>query len=122
MYELASGPEVLSSAHASSTATSNTKPVNALARSRHVAMRLMTLAVQCRKQGMSGRALRRLPVLALADYIGVMPARRTGTTGKSSPETEGRSGTEVEIWLDGMEKVVNEQASQLKKFSTTAGT
>ena len=37
----------------------------------YVAFRLLALAAECRALGISGRALRRLPVLALAKYIGV---------------------------------------------------
>ena len=67
---------------------------------------------------MSGRALRRLPVLALARYIGVghlyiprfefkAPASSQAV---SDPLTEGNRGADVEVWLDGMERAVEEQA------------
>jgi len=48
-------------------------------------------------QGMSGRALRRLPVLALARYIG------TGHM-VSEPSQE----VPIELWLDGLELAVND--------------
>lgn len=97
---------------------------------------------------MSGRALRRLPVLALARYIGVgsfaslisassasVPVSASNTP--SSRPTKGSrkdsdvngvkaspafrmgsgSGADVEVWLDGMEKVIIEQAKELERFS-----
>lgn len=68
---------------------------------------------------MSGRALRRLPVLALARYIGVghmcIPQLEIRAPPPSQvdiphPLTEGNGGADVEAWLDGMERVVEEQA------------
>ena len=69
---------------------------------------------------MSGRALRRLPVLALAHYIGIghmcvprfeykapAPASSQAVT---DPSAEGNKGADVEVWLDGMERAVEEQA------------
>lgn len=58
---------------------------------------------------MSGRALRRLPVLALARYIGV------GYAGSESGSTK-RRGAAVELWLDGMEKAVHEQGTEREKL------
>lgn len=63
---------------------------------------------------MSGRALRRLPVLALARYIG------SGNIISSGPsEMNGSAGggaisshADVDTWLSGMESVVLEQAKQ----------
>ncbi|KDQ29138.1 hypothetical protein PLEOSDRAFT_1011362, partial [Pleurotus ostreatus PC15] len=60
--------------------------------SKSLALRLLALSTECRKQGLSGRALRRLPVLALARHIGISAA----------------SGVHVATWLDGLEKVVAE--------------
>lgn len=67
---------------------------------------------------MSGRALRRLPVLALARYTGVghlhIPRLEfkapASSQAVSDPLTEGNRGADVEVWLDGMERVVEEQA------------
>lgn len=70
---------------------------------------------------MSGRSLRRLPVLAHARYIGGLSALvpRTVTNGihgvKSKPKSgypsEARgSPTNVEAWLGAMERVVDSQA------------
>jgi len=47
------------------------------------------------KQGMSGRSLRRLPVLAHARYIGASAL--------------GGRATDIEVWLAAMTKVVEEQ-------------
>ncbi len=60
---------------------------------------------------MSGRALRRLPVLALARYIGInnltAPTRgEDGTPGAS------RGSADVDLWLDGMERVVADLAKE----------
>jgi len=67
---------------------------------------------------MSGRALRRLPVLALARYIGIgnlaFSQTAQSTTGGSSSRPQ--NGAPVEIWLDGMEKTVREQAKELEKL------
>ena len=58
---------------------------------------------------MSGRALRRLPVLALACYIGIGQISLTNPDGRSS-------GADVEIWLQAMERVVQEKAMELEKL------
>lgn len=56
---------------------------------------------------MSGRALRRLPVLALARYIGV------GSLTVPNPGEEGtRTSADVDLWLDGMERVVADLAKE----------
>lgn len=70
---------------------------------------------------MSGRALRRLPVLALARYIGIGNVTRafSHTSTLKSTENESTSGNEVaevEAWLEGMERVVKEQARELEKL------
>ena len=62
---------------------------------------------------MSGRALRRLPVLALARYIGV---GNMGVAYGASQALDGRAGTPVEVWLDGMEKAVKDQGMQQEKL------
>jgi hypothetical protein len=78
---------------------------------------------------MSGRSLRRLPVLAHARYInfGYAPLPNlaaadpagqnvvNGTKVSSTPGPEGR-GTPVEVWLNALEKVVESQAGELKRF------
>ncbi len=58
---------------------------------------------------MSGRALRRLPVLALARYIGI------GQISSSNPDGR-NTGADVEIWLQGMETVVQEKVIELEKL------
>jgi len=84
---------------------------------------------------MSGRALRRLPVLALARYIGIgtstasvflsAPAttkikingapRSREVDGAGNP-TKGLSAN-VDLWLDAMVKVVDDQTSEHGKLS-----
>ncbi|CAA7260160.1 unnamed protein product [Cyclocybe aegerita] len=89
-------------------------------RSRSIGLRLLALAFQCRKQGMSGRALRRLPVLALARYIGLgNVGLAPGPSSSSTQPTAGRSSpsVSVEIWLDGMEKAVDEQAKEAEHLT-----
>lgn len=58
---------------------------------------------------MSGRSLRRLPVLAHARYIGSMPLsaprQKHGLGGGAHT-----SVTDVTVWLQAMEKVVDAQA------------
>lgn len=68
-------------------------------------------------QGMSGRALRRLPVLALARYIGigytVSPRNITST---ANGARKSNAGADVDVWLDGMEGVVREQAKEQERL------
>ncbi|PIL36790.1 transporter [Ganoderma sinense ZZ0214-1] len=85
-------------------------------RSRLLSICLLQLAQKCRNQEMSGRSLRRLPVLAHARYIRTLPAvsprpasRPNGAS--KQPFTSGR-GTAVETWLDAMERVVQAQATE----------
>ncbi|KAM5535663.1 hypothetical protein V8D89_010650 [Ganoderma adspersum] len=85
-------------------------------RSRLLSIRLLMLAQKCRDQEMSGRSLRRLPVLAHARYIGTLPAVTPRTAARPNgvskqPLTSGR-GTTVETWLDAMERVVQAQATE----------
>ncbi|KIK30518.1 hypothetical protein PISMIDRAFT_5913 [Pisolithus microcarpus 441] len=70
---------------------------------------LLKLADMCREQGLSGRALRRLPVLALAQYIGG-GVSTPGST--ASPGAMSRNGfrADIGVWLDAMNKVVSERA------------
>jgi hypothetical protein len=91
-------------------------------------------------QGMSGRALRRLPVLALARSIGsgcrisisshqslsqengiiaghnnqnVADGKQGGQMGMN--DSRGRS-RDVEMWLEGMENVIKDSAEGIKRF------
>jgi len=89
---------------------------------------------------MSGRALRRLPVLALARYIGIgtsttslalsAPAATKATKIKINVASKNGSvnvngaknliksrGADVGVWLDAMVKVVKDQASEHGKLS-----
>jgi pachytene checkpoint protein 2 len=109
---------------------------------KNVALRLLALAAQCRvriylttkslltesrqqTQNLSGRALRRLPVLALARYIGIGNLNLTNAAPSGSSQSvaeknvNGRStvGADVEMWLEGMEKVVKEQRKELEHLN-----
>ncbi|TDL29268.1 AAA-domain-containing protein [Rickenella mellea] len=97
-------------------------------RSRQVGERLFALSTKCK--GMSGRALRRLPVLAHAQYIGLFTSH--STTGPTSMKTNGvkpngdstrpRSkmiATQVEVWLDAMEKVVQSEVGSRTQLERT---
>lgn len=69
---------------------------------------------------MSGRSLRRLPVLAHARYIGTLPATAPRPTSRPNDAlkqhfTSGR-GTAVETWLEAMERVVQAQATELTRL------
>ncbi|KDR83326.1 hypothetical protein GALMADRAFT_235399 [Galerina marginata CBS 339.88] len=85
-------------------------------RSKNVGLRLLTLATECRGQGMSGRALRRLPVLALALYIGLGNLGVVRSTIQNTHAGKDSQITPVEVWLDGMEKAVKHRASETEKL------
>ncbi|EPQ59557.1 P-loop containing nucleoside triphosphate hydrolase protein [Gloeophyllum trabeum ATCC 11539] len=90
-------------------------------RNKVVGLRLLKLAERCREQGMSGRALRRLPVLAHARYIGIginhlaIPNGINGHSKKMNGVHKS-GGTDVEMWLDAMEKVVDNHALEKGRF------
>lgn len=74
---------------------------------------------------MSGRSLRRLPVLAHARYIGTLPMfsaskRATHVNGTDKMKkilTEGAGTvTEVEVWLNAMGRVVEAQATERSRL------
>ncbi|KAI0663067.1 P-loop containing nucleoside triphosphate hydrolase protein [Cubamyces menziesii] len=97
---------------------SQTERLQSRERSKSIALRLLKLAQKCRDQEMSGRSLRRLPVLAHARYIGTLPSalprvsvRPNGPT-KSSGYEPRSAGAAVETWLDAMERVVESQATE----------
>ncbi|KAL4076036.1 P-loop containing nucleoside triphosphate hydrolase protein [Scleroderma yunnanense] len=77
------------------------------ARKERIGKELFRLADKCREQGLSGRALRRLPVLALAQYIngGVRVSNAVSSSNEMPPN--GRFQTDTNVWLDAMTKVVN---------------
>lgn len=76
---------------------------------------------------MSGRALRRLPVLALARYIGIetystilalsAPTKTSKTSSVNNGVGVKSAGAAVGVWLDAMEKVVKDQAFEHEKLS-----
>ncbi|KAG2370015.1 AAA-domain-containing protein [Suillus spraguei] len=77
-----------------------------------LASTLLGLADKCRAQQLSGRALRRLPVLALARYIGI------GVTASSTASNLNNSRFQIDIrlWLDAMEKVLDDRAADQEKL------
>ncbi|KAJ3886360.1 P-loop containing nucleoside triphosphate hydrolase protein [Lentinula edodes] len=84
-------------------------------KSKLLGLRLLTLATQCKAQKMSGRALRRLPVLALARYIGagsIISSDNTEIKGRTKVNSSTGSGADIDIWLSGMESVVVDQGKQ----------
>ena len=73
---------------------------------------------------MSGRALRRLPVIAMARFIGVgnVPFSSSSTSAVKGPNTEPSASlqtgaVQVEQWLDGMEVVVKDKAKELDRLA-----
>ncbi|KAI0334736.1 P-loop containing nucleoside triphosphate hydrolase protein [Cubamyces sp. BRFM 1775] len=97
---------------------SQTERLESRERSKSIALRLLKLARKCRDQEMSGRSLRRLPVLAHARYIGTLPsalphtASRSNGASKSGGQGPRGGGAAVETWLNAMERVVESQATE----------
>lgn len=56
---------------------------------------------------MSGRALRKLPVLALSRYLRLGMQHPRGAV---QHDVLVQGAADIDIWLDGMEQVVREQA------------
>ncbi|KAI0771888.1 P-loop containing nucleoside triphosphate hydrolase protein [Trametes elegans] len=116
----------LDSTHESTNATAPLQSpiMDAREHSRIIAIRLLKLAQKCRDQQMSGRSLRRLPVLAHARYIGTLPsaiphasAGVNGLTKRSTPPGQGPNrGAAVETWLGAMERVVENQGLERKRL------
>ncbi|KAF9779464.1 P-loop containing nucleoside triphosphate hydrolase protein [Thelephora terrestris] len=79
-------------------------------RSTRLAFKLMELAQRCRDQHLSGRALRKLPVLAYATYSGAFSQGVTSGKGGSQP------GTPVETWLNAMEKIIDDKRLEREKM------
>lgn len=71
-----------------------------------VGIHLEALAARC--QGMSGRSLRRLPVLAHARYIGfgLQPERVPEDVSAAETGSRQARASPVELWLDAMDRVV----------------
>ena len=67
-------------------------------KSRRASSALHALALACHAQRLSGRSLRRLPVLSHARYIGM-------TSGSAS---------DVEVWLKAMSKCVEDEGKQME--------
>lgn len=75
---------------------------------------------------MSGRSLRRLPVLAQARHMGmlaILPPRpspsRAGLPagGMAKHAKQGSAATDVEMWLEAMERVVDAQALERERLA-----
>ncbi|KAF8529271.1 P-loop containing nucleoside triphosphate hydrolase protein [Hysterangium stoloniferum] len=110
---------------------------NSRERSNRAGYRLFQLSEKCR--GMSGRTLRRLPVLAHASYVGLpirqplapVPSHTAVTQSKGSTKSkktkfkhtedlEKVTGprTEVEQWLEAMQKVVGVQMGEQARIDS----
>lgn len=59
---------------------------------------------------MSGRAIRRLPVLALAQYLGLGSIFPHANSVQHNVLLQGAA--DIDIWLDGMERVIQEQTRE----------
>ena len=69
---------------------------------------------------MSGRALRRLPVLVLARYISLGPTGNSDCLEDTSMQPNGHqrgSGPNMDVWLDIMERAIVEQANEQGRLS-----
>jgi len=79
---------------------------------------LLELAAKCREQGLSGRALRRLPVLALARYIsaGVSASNMPASPSPNGLPSKGALLSDINVWLSAMEKVVNDRVAEHKNL------
>ncbi|GHJ89240.1 hypothetical protein NliqN6_5642 [Naganishia liquefaciens] len=76
-------------------------------RIRQACLKIAAISEAC--QGMSGRSLRRLPVLAHARHIGI----NTTDEMHQSP---------VEDWIEAMQKVVGEEGEQMNRLDEAVGT
>ncbi len=67
---------------------------------------------------MSGRTLRRLPVLAHARYVSMAAADSIdyGPVSDQHEDEDEDAGTTVEVWIEAMEKVVADEGEQMKKL------
>lgn len=70
---------------------------------------------------MSGRSLRRLPVLAQARHMGILPMlpkrRSLGRAGQFAGTSHVTAATQVEAWLDAMERVIDSQALEKERLA-----
>ncbi|KAG1874643.1 P-loop containing nucleoside triphosphate hydrolase protein [Suillus subalutaceus] len=79
---------------------------------KELASTLLALADKCRAQQLSGRALRRLPVLALARYIGIGVSASSTTGNLNNSQFQ----TDIHLWLDAMGKVLDDRAADHGKL------
>ncbi|KAI5118553.1 hypothetical protein M0805_002933 [Coniferiporia weirii] len=80
--------------------------------SRFTGSSLFAIAEKCK--GVSGRSLRRLPVLAHARYIGLVPIARAPDATKI--RTHRAPPIPIEVWLNAMQKVINDEANNRQRF------
>ncbi|KAI0030229.1 P-loop containing nucleoside triphosphate hydrolase protein [Vararia minispora EC-137] len=83
-------------------------------RTKQTAVRMLGLAQRCRDLDMSGRALRRLPVLAHARYIGLAFTPQASSI--SNVQKAGGMAVRVETWLGAMERVLDGHAGELGRL------
>ncbi|VDC06927.1 unnamed protein product [Peniophora sp. CBMAI 1063] len=98
---------------APSAASISTATLSERERTKLVAVRLLGLSQKCRDMKMSGRALRRLPVLAHARYIGHAFSAVPSTGGAPGA---GGMAIRVEVWLSAMERVLYNHADEIARF------
>ena len=68
---------------------------------------------------MSGRSLRRLPVLALAHSLGLSQTAAVaslGSTAKGSIAPFEMGVTEVESWIAGMDAIVDQHGDEIQRL------
>lgn len=83
----------------------------------NVALKMLALAAQCKAQKLSGRALRRLPVLALSQFMPIADVYSFKTSEQSSGSRLTTGSPDIESWLKSMEKVVKSQERELERLT-----
>ncbi|KAL5488145.1 hypothetical protein ACEPAI_6253 [Sanghuangporus weigelae] len=87
--------------------------------SRFLGASLFAIGTEC--NGISGRSLRRLPVLAHARYIGTMPVSKSRGKSNGRHDDGARKQTKpspvaVRVWLDAMRRVVEDETRNRQHF------
>ncbi|KAH6915152.1 thyroid receptor-interacting protein 13 [Coprinopsis sp. MPI-PUGE-AT-0042] len=88
-------------------------------RSKNAGLKLLNLSAKCSTHGMSGRSLRRLPVLALAHSLGLGQAVSSVSKPVSSkplmiPFEMGV--TDVESWITGMDAIIDKHGDEIQRI------
>ncbi|KAG7530943.1 hypothetical protein FFLO_04671 [Filobasidium floriforme] len=92
-----------------------------LERVRQASLRLARISEAC--QGMSGRTLRRLPVLSYARYMVSLSLAHPAFDDPEADEgAPNRPGYAVEDWLDALERVVKDEGAQKEALERLVGT